>query len=243
MPSSLKSRPRTTSSRPRESSNFEKHAGIHVERPAPLPLRSIVPSLVKNDCQRAQAFPKACDPDCAHPSAAQTCSDGILACNLSDGTGTSFISRRLKSRLINLVRQRTDRWRFNAGAPDMEEGAADIMDDEIRLKVSLLDALANPVRFRVVSHLIGHEMSISELTGKCRTTRRNVTYALTQLHRDGFVSRRFEKQTALYSCCHPGIIRLFDVTSGIIQADRKEIDLERRRSRSSRHRCAGEVEQ
>ena len=68
MPSSLKSRPRTTSSRPRESSNFEKHGGIHVERSAPLPLRSIVPSLVKNDCQRAQAFPKACDPDCAHPS-------------------------------------------------------------------------------------------------------------------------------------------------------------------------------
>ena len=155
----------------------------------------------------------------------------------------SSISRSLNLHLINLVRQRTDRWRFNAGAPDMEEGAADIMDDEIRLKVSLLDALANPVRFRVVSHLIGHEMSISELTGKCRTTRRNVTYALTQLHRDGFVSRRFEKQTALYSCCHPGIIRLFDVTSGIIQADRKEIDLERRRSRSSRHRCAGEVEQ
>ncbi|HVY78304.1 MAG TPA: metalloregulator ArsR/SmtB family transcription factor [Solirubrobacterales bacterium] len=86
----------------------------------------------------------------------------------------------------------------------LQPDAADLIAGRFR-------ALADPTRLRILDHLRrSEEASVGELTAALGTSQQNVSKHLGALRAEGFVSRRKQGTSSLYSIGDPAVLELCD---------------------------------
>ena len=78
-------------------------------------------------------------------------------------------------------------------------------------------ALSDPLRLRIVDLLRARgEASVRELTEALGSSQQNVSKHLATLHAEGFVSRRKQGTSSIYSIADPGVHQICDgISAGI----------------------------
>jgi DNA-binding transcriptional ArsR family regulator len=86
----------------------------------------------------------------------------------------------------------------------LEPDAAELIAGRFR-------ALADPTRLRIIDQLRRHEeISVGELTEALGTSQQNVSKHLSALRAEGFVSRRKQGTSSIYSIADPAVLELCD---------------------------------
>ncbi len=80
-------------------------------------------------------------------------------------------------------------------------------------------ALSDPTRLRIVDLLRSRgEASVRELTEALGSSQQNVSKHLSTLHAEGFVSRRKQGTSSIYSISDPAVVELCERVCGGIEA-------------------------
>jgi len=86
-------------------------------------------------------------------------------------------------------------------------------------------ALADPTRLRILDHLRQHEeASVSELTEALGGSQQNVSKHLAALSAEGFVARRKQGTSSIYSISDPAVLELCDQVCAGIEAQLADLE-------------------
>jgi ArsR family transcriptional regulator, virulence genes transcriptional regulator len=81
---------------------------------------------------------------------------------------------------------------------------------EIAVWSTLLAAMANAQRIRILARLLEGEMSVNDLTLMLGTSQSNVSQHLTVLKEARLVNTRRMGQTVFYFCDNPAVAQIFE---------------------------------
>lgn len=98
-------------------------------------------------------------------------------------------------------------------------------DDTADLVAERFQALAEPMRLRLLNALRGGEHTVGELVEQVEAGQANVSKHLQLLFRHGFVERRKEGVNTFYRIADPKVFELCDLVCGGVQ---KELDEKRK---------------
>jgi len=86
-------------------------------------------------------------------------------------------------------------------------------------------ALADPTRLRIVDHLRRHkEASVGELTETLGGSQQNVSKHLAALSAGGFVTRRKQGTSSIYSISDPAVLELCDRVCAGVESQLAELE-------------------
>ncbi len=86
-------------------------------------------------------------------------------------------------------------------------------------------ALSDPTRLRLIGLLTERrEATVGELTEVLDTSQQNVSKHLATLHAEGFVSRRKEGTSSIYTISDPAVVELCEQVCGGIEAQLSELE-------------------
>jgi DNA-binding transcriptional ArsR family regulator len=80
-------------------------------------------------------------------------------------------------------------------------------------------ALAEPTRLRILQHLLAGERSVNEITAAIGQSQANTSKHLSTLRATGFLVRRKEGSTVLYSIADPWVHELCDLMCERVSAE------------------------
>ncbi|MGE0351906.1 MAG: ArsR/SmtB family transcription factor [Gemmatimonadales bacterium] len=98
-------------------------------------------------------------------------------------------------------------------------------DETAEIVAERFQALAEPMRLRILNALRGGERSVSELVEETGAGQANVSKHLQLLHRHGFVDRRKAGVSSIYSISDPSVFDLCDLVCGGV---RERLDARRK---------------
>lgn len=90
-------------------------------------------------------------------------------------------------------------------------------DDTADLIAERFQALAEPMRLRLLNALRGGEHTVGELVERVGAGQANVSKHLQLLHRHGFVERKKEGINTFYRIADPNVFELCDLVCGGLQ--------------------------
>lgn len=86
-------------------------------------------------------------------------------------------------------------------------------DNFIEESAALLDAMANSHRLRVLTHLIGREVSVGALSDLVGISQSALSQHLSKLRSAGLVTTRREAQSVYYTCRSSAVMRMLQLLS------------------------------
>ncbi len=89
------------------------------------------------------------------------------------------------------------------------------LDAAAEQATDLLKALANPVRLKLLCHLVEGERSVGELAERLDIRDTNVSQHLALLRKDRMVRTRREGQTIYYTIDNPAALAVLQVLHGL----------------------------
>ena len=92
-----------------------------------------------------------------------------------------------------------------------------LTDETADMVAERFQALAEPMRLRILNALRRGERSVGELVGETGAGQANVSKHLQVLHRHGFVERRKAGVSSLYRIADPNVFQLCDLVCGGIR--------------------------
>lgn len=94
---------------------------------------------------------------------------------------------------------------------------ADIPDELVELIARRFRVIGEPMRIRILNHLRGNELSVTELVERTSATQQNVSKHLGVLLDAGIVARRKQGTQSLYRILDDTVFRLCDEVCGTLQ--------------------------
>jgi len=100
----------------------------------------------------------------------------------------------------------------------------ELSEDNAELIARRFRALSDPTRLRIINRLRrDEEASVGELAEALGGSQQNISKHLSALHAEGFVSRRQQGTSAIYSISDPAVLELCEKVCTGIEAQLEQI--------------------
>lgn len=102
--------------------------------------------------------------------------------------------------------------------------AIELNEDNAELIAGRFRALSDPTRLRIIDRLRRDEgVSVGELAAALGGSQQNISKHLSALHAEGFVERRKQGTSAIYSISDPGVLKLCEQVCAGIEAQLEQL--------------------